>query len=245
MSVTLVTCTCKRLDYFERTIASLIRNLDDFALIERLLVIDDNSTESDRNYMREQYPQFQFVWKDAGSIGHAKSLNIMLDEVRTDYALYWEDDCVLANRGRWLSQALAVMQSGAPLLSVSLDPCILADARCAMARLWAEENQPFAHAIGVALPPSKYSNSRDFNYGRDPWPGYSLKPHLLALERARRCVGRFDVHNRDHMEYDYSLRAMHAGLKVAVLYGPMVTDLGAARSAYVLNDQGRGYDTAA
>lgn len=242
LDVTLVMCTCKRLAYFRRTLSSLRDNLLDFSALDRRLIIDDNSAVGDRELMMAENADFEFVFKGPHDAGHARSLNIMLSEVVTDYALYWEDDSLLVSRGAWLQPAVALLRADPKLLSVSLDPCIEDDARCRHRRQWSRVESAIPHLRSVHRTMSDYVDSHDFEFTRDPWPGYSLKPHLLDLRKARKFVGSFDEDNSDHMEYDFARRAAARGLHTAILDGSFVEDIGAANSAYVLNGLPRSYD---
>lgn len=243
LDVTVVTCTCRRLAFFEKMQQSLRENLVGLDSVHEWLIIDDNSSDTDRVTMGGLLPGARFILKDEAGMGHARSLNMMLDEVRTRYVLYWEDDSVLLNRGAWLASAVELADSFPDLISVSFDAEIENDRRCAARRLWVEGKGSIPHIRYVPQDVSLYSDSSGFNYSRDLWPGFSLKPNLLNLDAARRLVGRFDERNRDHMEYDFSLRALKAGLGTAILKGPAVADIGRDQSTYVLNGQQRSYDS--
>lgn len=243
LDVTLVMCTCRRLAYFRHTVASLRENLLDLPAVRHKLVIDDNSSLEDRDSMIADNPDFEFVLKGPEDAGHARSLNLMLRSVSTTYALYWEDDSLLVNSGTWLQRAIDVISADAELLSISFDPSIENDRRCRARRDWARLEQPASHLRSLHRPGGSYADARSFDYARDLWPGFSLKPNLLHMQRARERIGTFDESNKDHMEYDYALRAVGAGMHTAILSGPVVEDIGAANSAYVLNGLSRSYDT--
>ena len=57
--VTLTMTTCKRYDLFEKTINSIL-NCFDLEQIDFWICVDDNSSEEDRNKMKELYPFFNF-----------------------------------------------------------------------------------------------------------------------------------------------------------------------------------------
>src|SRR5947209_1300226 len=128
LDVSLIVCTCKRLEYFRRALASLRQNLLEFSDLARRLIIDDNSTPADRELMAAENSDCEFLFKAPQDAGHARSLNLMLSEVTTKFALYWEDDSLLATRGAWLRPAIKLMDADPQLLSVSFDPCIEDDA---------------------------------------------------------------------------------------------------------------------
>jgi len=243
LDVTLVVCTCKRLDYFRRTIASLRANLLDLSAVAHRWIIDDNSSSQDRLRMSAESPDFEFTFKEPENAGHGRSLNLLLRNVPTTYALYWEDDSVLRTSGQWLRQAVELLSADEGLLSVSFDRSIENDRRCRRRRDWARRELPVPHLRSLPLAYDSYVDSRSFNYTSDPWPGFSLKPNLFHVHRALATIGLFDETNKDHMEYDYALRAVAAGMHTAILIGPVVEDIGGDNSAYVLNGFTRSYDT--
>ena len=90
--ITFVITTCKRLDFFIDTINRFLYHCRDVHVINRWLCIDDNSSEEDRIAMKKEFPFFNFILKTEDNKGHAKSLNMMLDSVKTKYVLLFEDD---------------------------------------------------------------------------------------------------------------------------------------------------------
>ena len=239
--VTLVLCTCRRLPLFLETLYSLRSNLPELADVSRIVVIDDNSSAADRLVMRRELSQAEFVFKSHADAGHARSLNMMLALVRTPWLVYWEDDCVLQTRGEWLSKARAALSGKSTLISVSFDPSIENDVRCAQHRTWRPEAAALELRTHIPETLERYRPPSEFLYQRDPWPGFSLKPNMLAVQRARQ-VGPFAEHEPDHMEYEFGLRCLQCGMRTAILPGPVIRDIGAASSAYILNGRPRSYD---
>jgi hypothetical protein len=88
--VTLTVTTCKRFESFVRTMDALMKHCTDFDYFTEVLVVDDSSSESDRNLMKEKYPFIRLVFHDQKS--HAHSLNIIREQVRTNFIFMFEDD---------------------------------------------------------------------------------------------------------------------------------------------------------
>lgn len=214
--ISFVFCTCRRLRMLRETVASVRKNLSDFGRVPSITVIDDNSSFDDRCVMLQELPGFTFVLKAEHEKGHAGSLNWMLRSVRTPYVVYWEDDCVLTARGDWIGHAHEVVTHNEDIVSVSFDQSIENDPRCAAKREWTRHDLPRPHRLSVPANPSRYHVPRDFLYARDLWPGFSLKPSLLAVERLRKRVGWFSETELDHMEYEFALRCVHAGARTAI-----------------------------
>jgi hypothetical protein len=61
--VTLTITTCKRFDLFEKTMNSII-NCVDIDEIDFWFCVDDNSSDEDRQKMKDLYPFFEFYFKD-------------------------------------------------------------------------------------------------------------------------------------------------------------------------------------
>ena len=89
-NVTIAMTTCKRLNAFRRTITSLGKRCKDVNLAYEILIVDDSSSEEDRDEMRKILPHARLITHEKKS--HAHSLNIIRSEVKTDYLLLLEDD---------------------------------------------------------------------------------------------------------------------------------------------------------
>lgn len=90
MSITLTFTTCKRITCFQKTVECLLKFCKDFNTIERVIVVDDSSCDIDKEYMKNLFPSWDFIYHDNKS--HAKSLNLIRETVQTDYVLMFEDD---------------------------------------------------------------------------------------------------------------------------------------------------------
>ena len=95
--VTMVITTCKRLQYFNEVMRSIMSLVHDESLLAKIIVIDDNSSDADRAYMRQTYPFIEYIMKDELQRGHAASMNIMMRAVTTRYMIYLEDDWVVSS----------------------------------------------------------------------------------------------------------------------------------------------------
>lgn len=110
-SVTFSTTTCRRLDLFVKSMDAFLENCIDKYLISRWICVDDNSSEEDRNIMKEKYPFFEFVWKDDTNKGHPESLQIITSMVDTPYLIHIEDDRMLVDKRRYISDMVDVLDS--------------------------------------------------------------------------------------------------------------------------------------
>lgn len=101
--ITLGITTCKRLKHFLTTVKALTDSLGSLpnALIERVVVVDDGSSDEDREAMRHAYPSFEYLLKGGehgrsdgwfGVKGHGASMNILVEATTSQYFMYLEDD---------------------------------------------------------------------------------------------------------------------------------------------------------
>ena len=110
-SVTFSTTTCRRFDLFVKSMDAFLENCVDKYLISRWICVDDNSSEEDRTIMKEKYPFFEFVWKDDTNKGHPESLQIITSMVDTPYLIHIEDDRMLVDKRRYISDMVDVLDS--------------------------------------------------------------------------------------------------------------------------------------
>jgi hypothetical protein len=107
--ITLTITTCKRVDLFKRTINSFINCCSDILLIDEYLCVDDNSSKEDIIQMTELYPFFRWIIKNPEQKGHMQSMNIIVDEVKTDYMLHVEDDWLFCEKYAYIAPALEIL----------------------------------------------------------------------------------------------------------------------------------------
>jgi hypothetical protein len=106
--VTMSITTCKRFDLFTKTINSFI-NCCDVERIDEWICIDDNSSEEDTKKMKELYPFFTFIFKTKEQKGHAQSMNIIRNLVKTPYLHHMEDDFKFFCKREYVKDALEVL----------------------------------------------------------------------------------------------------------------------------------------
>lgn len=107
--ITLTITTCKRFNLFERTMNSFINCCTDILLIDEYLCVDDNSCEEDILKMKKLYPFFRWIIKNPSQKGHMQSMNIIVDEVKTDYMLHMEDDWLFCEKCSYITNALEIL----------------------------------------------------------------------------------------------------------------------------------------
>lgn len=98
--------SCRRLDYFIRSMDSFFENMLDWRMLNRITCCDDNSSHSDRDIMIKRYPDIEFIWSD--KIGHPYSIKKLFGRLTSEFVLHWEDDFILITKGDLITKCLAV-----------------------------------------------------------------------------------------------------------------------------------------
>lgn len=107
--ITFTITTCKRFNLFEKTMNSFINCCKDIDLIDEYIGVDDNSSIEDRTKMMIQYPFIRWIFKENNKKGHAMSMNILIDEVKTKYMLHMEDDWLFYDCKEYIRPALEIL----------------------------------------------------------------------------------------------------------------------------------------
>lgn len=221
--LTLTVTTCKRLALFEKTMNSFIHCCTDIHLVDRFVCVDDNSTEQDRQRMKELYPFFEFVFKTPDQKGHSRSMNIILDQVQSPWWLHMEDDWHFFCPLDYITVATKILQHDRSLGQVLFNrnyAQTLAHRKLVGGKpAWTESGHryrvheyiphgsPRWPAFWAAHPPGSRTNAW--------WPHFSLQPSLIRRE-AIAPLGPFDE-MADHFEMEMARRYTRAGLRTAFL----------------------------
>ena len=245
---TLTITTCKRLDLFERTVNSFLNCCEDLHRIRRFVCVDDNSSEGDRERMRQRYPFFDFLFKGPQDKGHARSMNLLRAEVATPYWLHLEDDWEFVAALPCVGRAADILQAEPGLAQVVFN------------RNYAET--PPDRALAGGLPRRHPATGRRYVlhehvppeghaafFARQPqgarsnmwWPHFSLQPSLMDARKLL-ALGPFDE-AEGHFEQAFARRFMAAGhgtgffdLVVCQHIGRLISERGTDKpNAYELN----------
>lgn len=214
-TITFTITTCKRLDLFLKTINSFINCCEDIEKVDEWICIDDNSSEDDRNKMKELYPFFTFYFKKPEEKGHSISMNILLSMIKTPYIFHMEDDWQFFVKRSYISECFGILQ-----LNDKYGQCLIN-------KNYSEipEDYTFIGGIksvndlgNVYYVHEHYSNNTEkdkYNakYGNKGlnngyWPHYSLRPSLLKTSVLRE-VGEYK--NTVKFELDYAYRYTNKG----------------------------------
>ena len=84
----------------------------DLNQVDYFLVVDDNSSEEDRQKMKDLYPFFNFYMKKPEEKGHRESMNIIwnkLNELKPTYWIQMEDDWLYFQKGNYVTHAINLL----------------------------------------------------------------------------------------------------------------------------------------
>ncbi len=183
--ITFTVTTCKRLDLFEPTMNSFLNCCTDLHHIAEWVCVDDNSSEADRQRMKELYPFFRFILKGPEDKGHPRSMNILRREVRTPFVFHMEDDWLFIAKRPYLTMCMDVLAS-TPTYSqclINLNYSETESDACAGGHLrsTATHFKFFEHEY---LPKKEDLDAFMARHGRTVayWPHYSFRPSLLRKE---------------------------------------------------------------
>ena len=220
--VTLTITTCKRFDLFEKTINSLI-NCVDINEIDFWFCVDDNSSDEDRQKMKELYPFFEFYFKDITEKGHPQSMNIIRNYVKTPYIFHLEDDWKFFVKRNYIKDAIDIIES-----NKSIGQCLFnknyaeiesdVDIKGGIYHTTNSGLRYFIHEYCRTQEDTinwknKYGNCKSSFY----WPHWSLRPSV-SRTYIFNDIGEFNE-QISHFEMDYAYKYANKGYISAFFEG--------------------------
>jgi len=242
--ITVTMTTCKRFDLFERTVNSFLECCTDKELITEWIVIDDNSSEKDREKMKELYPFINFVFKKTEEKGHVQSMNMFYDLVKTPYMFNMEDDWEFFYKDNYLTRCLKVLSLNEKY------------GQCLVNKSYGEGNESFESIGGILhnfdgnnyyfehhfinnendtrQEIMKYSNvlSKTSFTNQYYWPHFSFRVGLTKMS-VLKDIGRFNPVN--HFEMEYAYRYINKGYTTVFLDSIYCSHIG--RRTNEINDK--------
>ena len=252
--VIITTTTCKRTDLFEKTVNSFLECcLDWKKYVAKWLVIDDNSSEENRKWMKEKYPFIEFIYKDQYQKGHPKSMNIIYDKINEytkeypslKYVFNLEDDWDFFIKDNYIEQMITVLNEndmfGQCLLNIN----------------YSEDTNTGSSIWGSSMKITKNTYGEESNYLRYfihnhylgeelnkinqikkypncfYWPHFSFRPGLTKI-KVFNDIGRFNE-TAQHFEMEYAHRYVNKGYKTTFLDGIVSSHIG--RRTYERNTE--------
>ena len=224
--VTITMTSCKRYDLFRRTVSSFVNCCLDYHYIKQWIVIDDNSSDEDINQMKTDFPFLEIIRKGPSEKGHCKSMNMLIDLVKTPFFFHLEDDWVFYQKDNYLGKCIDILQN-----NISYGQCLLN-------RMYGERGQ--CYNIKGGFPNRVLHNKTMLRYYEHQyipdqkdqqifyqqnggqscsscvyWPHYSLRVGMTQTN-VWKYVGLYDE-KASHFEMDYAYRYVKKGYKTCYL----------------------------
>ncbi len=223
----IVTMTsCKRFDLMMSTIKSFVACCLDLYRVDKFIIIDDNSSKSDRKRMFTELDSdfFQIILKNESDKGHSKSMNILKKEIEKSgcqYFLHLEDDWKFVYKDNYISKAIKVLETNDKY------------GQCLFNKSYSEEGELYKVTGGIkkvikdmsSIPDITYFEHEyyqgddlkkweDKNMGKNGiahhvyWPHFSFRVGVTKSSVLKK-VG--DFNKVDHFEMDYAKRYTASG----------------------------------
>ena len=227
--------TCKRLDLFVKTMASILKCWTDLEKVDYFYCVDDNSSEEDREVMRQSFPFFDYLMKGPEQRGHMKSMNLIwnrLKEVKPTYWIHMEDDWLFFKQEAYVARAIKVLESykGENIHQVVFNKnygLMMADIERTGGRMLDATTR--LH-IKIDQQPGRHAGF---------WPHYSLQPSMCRAETIL-ALGDYTTANK-FFERDYANKYFAKGFQTAFFEGIYSLHIGKqhweteGQNAYALN----------
>lgn len=233
-NIILTMTTCKRLDLFKQTINSIINTWTDLPLIDRFIIVDDNSSDDDRQVMKDLYPFSQYIMKNDAQKGHLQSMNIIYDilkELEPNYWIHIEDDFLFFNNMPYVTLGI---QGLSELTQFNVKQIMFN-------RNYSETISQINMSGHIPYSNDLYSlhdykpNGQQCTY----WPYFSFRPSIIDVS-AILNLGNFDS-KYTFFENEYAKKWLTAGYKTG--FFNMTTNIHIGRlcnktglNAYALNN---------
>ena len=239
--------TCKRLDLFKQTIASILNHWTDVNQIDFWFCVDDNSSENDRKDMTNLFPWINYYMKSFQEKGHLKSMNIIwnkLSELKPTYWIHMEDDFLFYYKTNYIEQSIAALNNYKSnnvkqvLFNRNYSETIDNYNTKGFISSVNDPNIVLHHYSKATVP---YPNC---NY----WPHYSFRPSLTETSTILE-LGDFSSNNT-FFEMDYAVKWTTAGYQSAFFnritcrhIGRLTSDRTTKliKNAYELNNESQFY----
>lgn len=236
--ITFTITTCKRYNKFVETMDTFLNNCIDHNIIKHWICIDDNSSPEDRNKMKKKYPFLEFILKKPENKGHAKSLNLLWDEVKTPFIFQMEDDWIIYDK-------FSLVEIINNFKSYNLTQIIVGHCHGNGEKLQSNINLlKYCANINTSIMPFdiiqyKHANNTKLIESFDNfwWPGFTLHPSIIYVKKLKNDIRFSEIINNNLFEYDFSLKAYNNMHKIAYC-GYNVGHIGDV-SSYDLNNEKR------
>jgi len=225
--VTFSITTCRRLDLFIRTMTGFLENCMDRHLIHRWICVDDNSSEDDRQVMKEMFPFFEFVWKTPEEKGHPESMHMIINMVNTPYLIHMEDDRMMLDKRHYIKDMIDILGQdkgiGQVVFNHNYMETVTDDIKGGVLNKTTNNVFYYEHEYcptdeDMARFYKKHGKCVSCNY----YPHFTLSPSMI-----RTAIFNKVIFNKEKsFEFNFGLRYVAAGFKTVFLPGFHIKHIG-------------------
>jgi hypothetical protein len=188
-NTTLTLITCKRIDYFEKTLRSFVENCQDLHLISEIICIDDNSDFSEVEKIKELITKLLpnrplLLAHKYLNKGQRYSMNFLWKNINTKYAFHLEDDWNFIRSGNFISDGLKILDK-------------YQDIKQFLLVSGAENSKQ------ITIDNNEMYTVLDWRADGHWWPNFSFRPGLYDIETMKKEIGFFEESN-DSVEIAYA-----------------------------------------
>jgi len=177
--------------------------------IDYWFCVDDNSSDEERDKMRNLYQGMDFYMKTPSEKGHRQSMNIIwnkLEELKSTYWIHMEDDFLFHKKMNYVTDALNGLTGNVKQILFNRNYGEIIEHYDAMGHISSANENIVLHEHKIGAFP--YSNH---HY----WRHYSFRPSLIDVKTIL-DLGNYDSENQ-FFEMDYAKRWEEAGHKSGFL----------------------------
>ena len=232
-NIILTMTSCKRLNLFKQTVNSILHTWNDIQLVDKWIVVDDNSSSEDRSEMINTYPFIEYIMKNESEKGHLQSMNKIYDILHSNNSAYWihiEDDFLFFYPMNYVSVGI----SGLSALDNFNVKQIMFN------RNYIETFDQINMSGNIPYSDNTYAlhDHKLLGTACKYWPNFSFRPSIIDTN-AIFALGNFTSPNT-FFEKDYAERYTNAGYKTAFFNSITNLHIGKlcnkqGENAYVLN----------
>jgi GR25 family glycosyltransferase involved in LPS biosynthesis len=204
--------TCKRVDLFQKTVNSIINQWNDVERIDYWFCVDDNSSVEDKKFMKNNYPFFDYYFKNLSEKGHRYSMNIIwnkLNYLKPKYWIHLEDDFVFYDKMNYIEKSIEGLNM---LKDKNVKQILFNKGYGETVNDYRVKGYTICDNDNYCL--HDYIPNKDFNYPNNHyWPHYSFRPSLIEVKTILE-LGNYDSSNQ-FFEMDYANKWQNANYKSA------------------------------
>jgi GR25 family glycosyltransferase involved in LPS biosynthesis len=226
-SVTFSTTTCRRLDLFIKSMDAFLENCVDKYLISRWICVDDNSSEEDRQIMKTKYPFFEFILKDETNKGHPESLQFITSIVDTPYLIHIEDDRMLVDKRRYISDMIDVLESndyiGQIAFNHNYSETLNDNIKGGVLKKTPNNVFYYEHEYCITEDDKKqFIKKHGFTSNCNYYPHFTLSPSMIKTK----IFKQLEFKKEKWFEFNFGLRYVQAGFITTFLPGYHIKHIG-------------------